>query len=122
MNLSCRSTEPSVGGPKPLSSEMFFAFPHHLSQIIEEEERQSSRNSEELKHKNYDPVCEGKGEDIALINSDGPTKETNIGEKEKEKDDGNDNKDSGEETIDIKEIEEEESEETIRNKRKISRM
>ena len=28
-----------------MSSEMFFAFPHHLSQIIEEEERQSSRTS-----------------------------------------------------------------------------
>ena len=72
-----------------LSSEMLFAFPHHLSQIIEEEERQSSRNSEDLTpeiRKKKEAESEGDCEEqqITLSNSGGSTKDTNIGEKEKE--------------------------------------
>ena len=111
-----------------VSSEMFFAFPHHLSQIIEEEERQSSRNSEDLTpeiRKKKEPESEGDSKDqpIRLSNSGDSTKDTNNGEKEKESlektDDGNNNEEDGGEKVDIQE---EESDESVKNKRKISRM
>ena len=115
-----------------LSSEMLFAFPHHLSQIIEEEERQSSRNSEDLTpeiRKKKEAESEGDCEDqqITLSNSGGSTKDTNIGEKEKESqektDDGNNNnEEEAGENVDIQEANEEESDESVKNKRKISRM
>ena len=125
------------GGPKSLlSSEMLFAFPHHhhhhLSQIIEEEERQSSRNSEDLtpevrKKKEGESEGERGDQQITPSNSDGSTKDSNIGEKEKESqekpDDGNNNteEDAGE-NLDIQGVNEEESDESVKNKRKISRM
>ena len=122
-----RSVDESAGdgGQKSVvSSEMFFAFPHHLSQIIEEEERQSSRNSEDLTpeiRKKKEPESEGDSKDqpIRLSNSG----DTNNGEKEKESlektDDGNNNEEDAGEKVDIQE---EESDESVKNKRKISRM
>ena len=129
-----RSVDESAGdgGQKSVvSSEMFFAFPHHLSQIIEEEERQSSRNSEDLTpeiRKKKEPESEGESKDqpIRVSNSDESTKDTNNGEKEKESlektDDGNNNEEDGGENVDIQEANEEESDESVKNKRKISRM
>ena len=115
-----------------MSSEMFFAFPHHLSQIIEEEERQSSRNSEDLtpeirKKKDSESEGDSKDQHIRLSNSSDSTKDTNIGEKEKKiseksEDDGNNNKEDGGENLDIQEANEEDSDESVKNKRKISRM
>ena len=134
-DVSYRSVDQLVGGggqKSVVSSEMLFAFPHHLSQIIEEEERQSSRNSEDLtpeirKKKEAESEGERGDQQITPSNSDGSTKDSNIGEKEKESqekpDDGNNNteEDAGE-NLDIQEANEEESEESVKNKRKISRM
>ena len=132
-HLIYRSVDESVGGEAQkslMSSEMFFAFPHHLSQIIEEEERQSSRNSEDLTpeiRKKKESESEGKDQQIRLSNSSDSTKDTNNGEKEKEspektEDDGNNNEEDGGENLDIQEANEEESDESVKNKRKISRM
>ena len=121
-----------------MSSEMFFAFPHHLSQIIEEEERQSSRTSvsvdkesdelvEEISHQEEAGVGDEDSEDKenpTNSNDNCPTKEKDIDQKEKdvveETDDGNNNTEIKEE--EIKEASDEDSDETVKNKRKISRM
>ena len=130
INIISRPVEESAGAIKTMSSEMFFAFPHHLSQIIEEEERQSSRHSDEVlvevSHVEEHDVSHEDSRDEE--NSNCPTKETNIGEKEKEKvkveksEDGNNNKENEEDKVDVKEVTDEDSDGSIKNKRKISRM
>ena len=122
--FSCEENSASLGVPSSIIKDMYHAFPSNLSQILEEEERQSSRNSVEKETERRDDVEREGG----TISEEGHDDESDLEhDPSKCAKDVNDNNNNDEEDNleweknDIESVTPDISDEKTSSKRKISR-
>ena len=120
--FSCEENSASLGVPSSIIKDMYHAFPSNLSQILEEEERQSSRNSVEKETERREEAEREGGTISEMGHDDGSDLEHDPGKCAKDVNDNNNNDEEDNlERDDSESVTPDISDEKTSSKRKISR-